>query len=93
LELATICKDDLAILPKALSRQLGGIGPLVLVYKITQFVHIVDVNTMQTFEIDNITYWKNQFKSVCSRDRLTNFIVLEIDEPIQDPNVSRAAAR
>jgi nonsense-mediated mRNA decay protein 3 len=60
-EIAPICKDDLVILPKPLSSQLGGIGPLVLVYKISTFVHIVDVHTMQTYEIDQINYWKYQF--------------------------------
>ena len=58
LELAPICKDDLVILPKALSNKLGGIGPMVLVYKISTFVHIVDVFSMQTYEIDAVSYWK-----------------------------------
>jgi len=34
-ELAPICRDDLVILPKKLCKDLGGIGPLVLVYKVT----------------------------------------------------------
>lgn len=45
-ELAPICRDDLAILPKPLATALGGIGPLVLVYKISKAVHIVDIKTM-----------------------------------------------
>lgn len=52
IDIAPVCKDDLVLLPKALSNKLGGIGPLVLVYKISTFVHIVDVYTMQTYEID-----------------------------------------
>ena len=52
MEIAPICKDDLVLLPKGLSKELGGIGPLVLVYKISTFVHVVDVVTMQTYEID-----------------------------------------
>ena len=56
-ELAPICRDDLVILPKALAKKLGGIGPMVLVYKISKFVHFVDIKTMQTFEIDKPTYW------------------------------------
>ena len=52
LDLATICKDDLVVLPKPLSILLGGLGPLVLVYKISTFVHVVDVFTMRTHEID-----------------------------------------
>jgi nonsense-mediated mRNA decay protein 3 len=35
IDIAPICKDDLVLLPKALSKELGGIGPLVLVYKIS----------------------------------------------------------
>jgi nonsense-mediated mRNA decay protein 3 len=51
-ELAPLCRDDLVILPKSLSNRLGGVGPMVLVYKISKFIHIVDIKTMQTFEID-----------------------------------------
>ena len=46
LELAPVCRDDLVILPKKLSKSLGGIGPLVLVYKVTTFIHVVDIHTM-----------------------------------------------
>ena len=42
-DLAPICRDDLAILPRPLSKMMGGIGPMVLVYKISQFIHIVDI--------------------------------------------------
>lgn len=52
LDIAPICKDDLVLLPKALSKELGGLGPMVLVYKISTFVHVVDVFTMRTYEID-----------------------------------------
>ena len=52
MEIAPICKDDLVLLPKALSKELGGLGPLVIVYKISTFVQIVDVFTMRTYEID-----------------------------------------
>jgi nonsense-mediated mRNA decay protein 3 len=69
-ELAPICRDDLAILPKSLSKLLGGIGPLVLVYKISNYVHIVDIKTMQTFELDKRTYWQHKFKAVLERDRM-----------------------
>jgi len=52
IDLAPICKDDLAVLPTRLSKELGGLGPLVLVYKISTFVQVVDVFTMRTYEID-----------------------------------------
>lgn len=59
LTIAPICKDDLVLLSKSLSKELGGIGPFVLVYKISTFVNIVDVFTMRTYEIDQVTYWKH----------------------------------
>ena len=52
IELAPVCREDLVMLPKELARLLGGIGPLVIVYKISKFIHIVDINSMQTFEVD-----------------------------------------
>lgn len=92
-ELAPICRDDLAILPKTLSKLLGGIGPMVLVYKISQAVHIVDIKTMQTFEIDKKNYWQHKFKAVLERDRMTEYIVLNIENIDNDFNSSRAAIR
>jgi len=56
-ELAPICRDDLVILPPKLCKELGGIGPIVLVYKVTTSVHIVDIHTMRTHEIDAVNYW------------------------------------
>ena len=66
---------------------------MVLVYKISKFVHIVDIKTMQTFEIDKQTYWKDSFKAVLGRDRLSEFIVLGIENIDNDFNSSRAALR
>ena len=76
-----------------MAKDLGGIGPMVLVYKISKFIHILDVKTMQTYEIDQQTYWKNPFTAMLSRDRLTEFVVLEIDQLQTDMNESRAAIR
>jgi len=92
-DIAPVCKDDLVLLPKALAQELGGIGPLVLVYKISTLVQIVDVLTMQTCEVDEVAYWKHQFGALCGRDRLTEFVVLNIERADFDANVSRAAAR
>lgn len=92
-ELAPICREDLVLLPKGLAKELGGIGPIVLVYKISKFIHIVDINTMQTFEVDQITYWKTPFKALFGRERLTEFIVLDIETIDTNMNDSRAALK
>jgi nonsense-mediated mRNA decay protein 3 len=66
---------------------------MCLIYKVTTFVHMVDIRTMQTFEIDKPTYWKHQFRSVLSRDRLTEFVVLNIENVDNEFNESRAAVK
>lgn len=94
MDVAPICRDDLVVLPKALSRELGGLGPLVLVYKISTFVQVVDVFTMRTYEIDQNCYWKYGFRALCGRDRLTEFVVLNIETAdFDDTNISRGAAK
>lgn len=62
-------------------------------YKVTTSVHIVDVHTMRTHEIDAATFWKHEFKALCSRDRLKEFVVLNIDGVDFDVTTSKAAAR
>ena len=78
------------MLPKYLAKDLGGIGPMVVVYKISKFIHIIDIHTMQTYEVDPVTYWKNPFKALLGRERLTEFIVLDIENVDTDLNDSRA---
>ena len=92
-ELAPICREDMVILPKALAKDLGGIGPMVLVYKISKFIHIVDIHTLQTFEVDQITYWKEPFKKLLGRERLSEFVVLDIEDVDTNMNDSRAAIK
>lgn len=92
-EVAPICRDDLVLLEPKLSKALGGIGPLIIVYKVTTSVHIVDVHTMRTHEIDAATYWKHEFKALCSRERLKEFVVINIDNVDFDVTTSKAAAR
>jgi len=93
-ELAPICRDDLVLLPPKLGKEIGGIGPIVLVYKVTTSVHIVDIHTMRTFEIDEAKYWRNEFRAMAGRERLTEFIVLGVEELDQaDFSVSRATIK
>lgn len=71
-------------------------GPLCLIYKVTTSVHIVDVHTMKTFEIDGATYWNHPFQALCSKDRLSEFVIIDVDQDKEfqcNTNMSRAAAK
>ena len=81
------------MLPDKLSRKFGGIGPLVLCYKISKSINIVDVKTMEAYEIDNATYWKYQFGPLLSRSDLVPFVVVNIDNVDFNVNESKAAKR
>lgn len=48
---------------------------------------------MRTHEIASPKYWEQQFLPICSRDRLTEFVVLNIEDVDFDVETSRAAAR
>ena len=48
---------------------------------------------MQTFEVDRENYWKNPFKAILSRDRLTEFVVIDIENIDTNFNDSRAAIK
>lgn len=66
---------------------------MVIVYKISKFIHILDIHTMQTYEVDQVTYWKNPFKALFGRERLTEFIVMDIENIDTNMNDSRAALK
>lgn len=92
-DLAPVCKEDLVLLPKALAKHFGGIGPMVLVYKISKYIHILDINTMQTYEVDESCYWNNPFKALLGRESLTEFVVTEVEQIDTNMNDSRAALK
>lgn len=77
-DIAPICKDDLIMLPK--EHNAGGIGPLVLCYKVTNVIHVINPFTMRKHDIVNEKFWKHQFNAYASCAQLTEFIVLDIEE-------------
>lgn len=62
-------------------------------FKISKSIHLVDVTTMQTIEVDSPAYWKTPFFSIQNRIHFRKFIIINIDEPNFDPNESKAAER
>ena len=46
-EVVPVCKDNIVCLPKSVAHQLGGIGQICHVNKVTTFIHLIDPNTCQ----------------------------------------------
>jgi nonsense-mediated mRNA decay protein 3 len=77
-EIAPICKNDLLIMPYGV--RVPGLGPVLLCTKITSQIHFLDVSSFQTAELKASQYWKNPFPVYASKDRLSEFIVLDVEE-------------
>lgn len=98
-EIMPLCKDDVLCLPPKLSAQLGGIGPIVLVTKVSISVTLIDPFTLQTAELSANSYWKHPFKALMSVKQGTEFFVLDIDKTnerkgkwcLADATVARSA--
>ncbi|CAL8071948.1 unnamed protein product [Orchesella dallaii] len=78
-ELVPICKDSVICLPKSFAHQLGGIGQICVVHRVTNFVHIIDPNTAQVAEINATQFWRYPFGTLCSCKNLTEFVVMEVE--------------
>jgi nonsense-mediated mRNA decay protein 3 len=78
-EIVPICKDDVVCLPAKLATQLGGVGPLVLVTRISQAFSVLDPSTLRTVDVAASTYWKMPFAPLMTSRQLVEFVVLDID--------------
>jgi nonsense-mediated mRNA decay protein 3 len=78
-EIAPVSKGDLVCLPAKIAQRMGGISPLVLCYKVTQALHLVDPLTCKVAEVGSDMYWKQPFRSLCSRDNLQRYVVLDTE--------------
>ncbi|XP_046396883.1 60S ribosomal export protein NMD3 [Ischnura elegans] len=82
-EIVPVSKDSLVCLEKSTRQHLAGIGPLCLVYRVTNTLHLIDPSTGQIAEVNGQTFWRQPFRSICDPKQLCQYIVMDID-PIRD---------
>ncbi|KAI0566800.1 Ribosomal export protein Nmd3 [Gracilaria domingensis] len=85
-EILPLCKDDIVCLPPKVHVILGGIGPLVLVTKVSTTISIIDPLTLQTAEMSGSLYWKYSFPALMSFKQGTEFIVLDVEKTKERKN-------
>ncbi|KAF7732354.1 hypothetical protein EC973_005250 [Apophysomyces ossiformis] len=98
-EIAPVCKDDLVCIPKKLANSLGNISQLLLCTRISNSIHLLDVNTMNHGDISANVYWRVPFYSLASVKSMVEFYVLDVEPlgPVKgkhvlaDIHVARAA--
>jgi len=78
-EIVPICKDSVVCLPSKLAHQLGGIGKICVVHRVTNAVHIIDPTTAQVAEISAQVFWRTPFGTLCSCRNLVEFVVMDVE--------------
>ncbi|CAE7679712.1 NMD3 [Symbiodinium pilosum] len=79
-EVCPICRDDLVFLPRKIAQALGGLPPLMLCTKASSHLSFVDPASSRVVEVAAAEYWRKPFQSVSIPSKLTEFIVLDIEE-------------
>lgn len=82
LEIAPVCKDDLIIFNQEEMKEFGGIGPVMLCYKTSTNVHLIDPLTFEVIDFDENTYWRHEFKSYIDRSVLQEFMIQNVSDEI-----------
>ncbi|CAJ1343495.1 unnamed protein product [Effrenium voratum] len=89
-DLAPICVDDVVHVPKGQSAALNGAPPLMLCHKVTNAIRLVDPLSLRSYDIPTPEYWKRPVHSVCRREHLTEYVVLNV-EPVEKAEAGSAA--
>eukprot|EP01133_Synstelium_polycarpum_P015463 gene15463-18350_t len=77
-EIVPLSKDDIACLPNKVQHMLGAIGPIVLITKVSNIIHVIDPNTLQVGEISALTFWNYPFRTLSSYKQLIEFTILDV---------------
>lgn len=83
-EMPKICKDDLIILPKKLTKEFGGVNNLGICYKITKKIHLFDPVTMKKYRMNANQYfnYESEITVIPFKSNESNFYITNI---YQDP--------
>ncbi|CAN6300041.1 unnamed protein product [Urochloa humidicola] len=90
-EICPICREDLIALSPQASRDMGGLGPLVLCVKVTNAIALLDPLTLRVHHLEEKKYRVYNFKAALTSKQLVEYIVLDI-EP-ESPEISIDGSR
>ncbi|KAK3157221.1 hypothetical protein QOZ80_2AG0117810 [Eleusine coracana subsp. coracana] len=90
-EICPICREDLIALSPQASRDLGGLGPLVLCVKVTNSIALLDPLTLRVHHLEEKKYRVYNFKAALTSKQLVEYIVLDIEQ--ESPEISIDGSR
>jgi nonsense-mediated mRNA decay protein 3 len=77
-EIVPICRDDLLCLPPRVAASMGCSSPVMLVWKLSNMIHLVDPNTLHTIEFTATNFWKEPFRSLCTHQQMVEYTILDV---------------
>ncbi|KAL3094278.1 hypothetical protein niasHS_004034 [Heterodera schachtii] len=83
-DIVPITKDALICLPRTLAQSFANIGQFVLCLRVTDVVSLINPQTLQLYELNATTYWKNPFDILVHPKSLVEFFVVDVEE-VDDP--------
>ncbi|KAL5698898.1 hypothetical protein ACHQM5_029874 [Ranunculus cassubicifolius] len=83
-EICPICREDLILLPREVSRCVGNIGPLCLCVKLSNSILLMNPFTLRYAFLDSLQYCKAPFQPLLSRNHLVEYQVLSISPIISE---------
>lgn len=87
-EIAQASKDDLLLLSPRLTQQIGGISPLMLVYRVSNTLHLIDPITLKTTELSSERYFHENPRIILNSKQAKEYIVLDIEKLDKDSSSS-----
>uniref|UniRef100_A0A182N7U0 60S ribosomal export protein NMD3 n=1 Tax=Anopheles dirus TaxID=7168 RepID=A0A182N7U0_9DIPT len=79
IDIVPVSKGSLVCLNKRFVQQLGHIAPVCLVSKVANAIHLIDPQTAQMAEVQNMAYWKTPFEAICNPKQMIEFIVMDVE--------------
>ncbi|KAI6116381.1 NMD3 family-domain-containing protein [Pisolithus sp. B1] len=76
-EIAPICKDDLVCIPPKQARTLSNISSLTICTRVGASFQLLDVNTLQSAEVNSQIFWRSPFSALAGLTDLVEFTVLD----------------
>lgn len=79
-EIPKICKEDLILLPKKLTKEFGGVNTLGICFKITNKIHLYDPVSMKKYEMNSNQYFnfENTITIIPFKGNETEFYITDI---------------
>ena len=77
-DVVPICRDNIVVLPRHAAHQMGGMGQVVVVRKVSRMLHFIDPDTCQIGDMSATTYYNNPFYPIASSQDLKEFTVMDI---------------